>query len=197
MMGGEFATARRGLSGEDRVFIAQKRAAGVGVANIARMVGCAQDDVRKVPALRAVTTPAVEIVSDPVARVATMASGLNDFELRRAMAALAGMLSAREGRAAAESVMQNVVGANRDASAPPPATIIRFVADAYGVSVAEIMGRSMLRKITGARQAAFYEIQRLRPWLSLKQIARIFSRDHSSVLHGIRAHKARLAEVSE
>jgi hypothetical protein len=201
-MGGEFATARRGLASADRAFIVEKRGMGVGVSNIARMVGCSQDDVRAVPDLRvvapAIAAPAPELSADPIDRIARIAVGLDEVALRRALALIAGLIAAEQGQEVAETAMTNVVNAARRASAPSVQNIVGRIAVAYGVTPEEIMGRETRRGISDARQAAYSEVKSLRPWLSLPALGRIFGgRDHTTILHGIRAHAARQsAEVS-
>lgn len=196
MMGGEFATARRGIDSADRAFIEEKRGLGIGVDNIARMVGCSQADVRAVPTLRvvhsSVAAPTPEVSADPIDRIARIAVGLDDMALRRALALIAGLIEAQQGLKVAETVISNVIGAARRSAAPSVQEILRQVATNYGVTPGELTGRETRRAVSNARHAAYFEVKRLRPWLSLPALGRIFGRDHTTILHGIRAHKARL-----
>jgi chromosomal replication initiator protein len=70
--------------------------------------------------------------------------------------------------------------------------VAQEVAGRHGVSLEELIGPSRLRVIAHARQEAFfvlYESGRA----TTPQIGRWFGgRDHTTVIHGIRAHKRRL-----
>lgn len=68
--------------------------------------------------------------------------------------------------------------------------LIRAWADHYGVTLAEINGERRLTRIVRARHAIWFELW-LATRLSLPGIARLFNRDHSTVLHGIRQHATR------
>lgn len=61
----------------------------------------------------------------------------------------------------------------------------------YGFSVAELRGPGRTKEIAHARQHAMY-LMAQQKHLSLPQIGRYLGgRDHTTVLHGVRAHKAR------
>ena len=74
------------------------------------------------------------------------------------------------------------------------ATAIRNICAAmcakHGVTMAEILGRSHEHRISHARQEVM--------WLasmagkSTGEIGRFFGRDHTTVMHGIRAHQRRM-----
>lgn len=88
------------------------------------------------------------------------------------------------------------------AVAPPPTKAVHTkkalidqavadVCDRHAVSVSDVIGRSELRHITRARQAAYFEIY-TRFGLSSKRVGRHFdNRDPGTVYFGIRAHCAR------
>jgi len=69
--------------------------------------------------------------------------------------------------------------------------VLDEVAAAAGVSVADILGPSRRARVVAARQAVMAVLHR-RGWSS-PRIGRALRRDHSTVLHGIRAHAARFA----
>ena len=69
--------------------------------------------------------------------------------------------------------------------------IIERVADEYGFDYQHMIGPARFGLISRARQDAMHECWRTRRW-SLPQIGRAFNRDHTTVLHGVRAHKRRL-----
>jgi chromosomal replication initiation ATPase DnaA len=73
---------------------------------------------------------------------------------------------------------------------------IEEAADEYDISVMEIMGKRRHKSIAWARQSAMWRI-RMATSLSLPQIGRMFDRDHTTVLHAIRAHEARLKQGIE
>ena len=84
---------------------------------------------------------------------------------------------------------------------PPARAILADVASARGVPVAQILSHRRTRRIAEARQEAWSRIYALRAGgpshtavYSLPQIGGWFDRDHTTVLHGIRAHKKRMAE---
>lgn len=68
--------------------------------------------------------------------------------------------------------------------------ILDDVSMMYGVSVADLRGPARTKGIAHARQHAMY-LMAQQPHLSLPQIGRYLNRDHTTILHGVRAHKAR------
>lgn len=72
--------------------------------------------------------------------------------------------------------------------------IIAEVAGRYGLDARALTGKRRTREIAFARQSAYAEVQARRPHLVLCQIGQAFGgRDHTTILHGIRAHQARMA----
>ncbi len=71
-----------------------------------------------------------------------------------------------------------------DERSTTPSDIIRFVAQHYGVRVADIKGRSNRRSIALPRQVAMYLIRQLLE-LSFPEIGRIFSKHHSTVMYAV------------
>lgn len=76
---------------------------------------------------------------------------------------------------------------------PLSRAIIKAVAMKHDVRIHEIMGTSRERQIVHARQEAMFQIRETTP-LSLPQIARMFGKDHSTVVHAVKAHKERIAK---
>lgn len=73
-------------------------------------------------------------------------------------------------------------------------SIMRRVAERYGLTLADLTGDRRTRYFAYARQEAMWHVRRERPNLSLPSIGRIFGgRDHTTVIHGLRCHEARLA----
>lgn len=76
--------------------------------------------------------------------------------------------------------------------APALADIKRSVAQAFGVALVDIDGPSRRRRFAWPRQAAMFIARRRRPDLSYPRIGLAFGgRDHTTVLHAIRAAEAR------
>jgi chromosomal replication initiation ATPase DnaA len=70
------------------------------------------------------------------------------------------------------------------------AEVVARVARAHGVTVEDILGRATEIKVVHARHEAFYAVK-VASGVSWARIGRIFGRDHSTVLHGVKAYKAR------
>lgn len=71
-----------------------------------------------------------------------------------------------------------------DERATSPSDVIRFVAQHYGVRVADLKGRSNRRSIALPRQVAMYLIRDILE-LSFPEIGRIFSKHHSTVMYAV------------
>lgn len=78
------------------------------------------------------------------------------------------------------------------------AEICADVAARYGVTAEALRGVSRVRTLAWPRQHAYAEMYATGRF-SLPQIGRFFGwRDHTTILHGVRAHKARqAAEMQE
>ena len=88
---------------------------------------------------------------------------------------------------------------------PPPASMNRRermeaaladVAAEYDVAADDILGPTKRPKVCAARQAAMHRLYAL-GWLSTSQVGRFLNRDHSTVVYGLKAHKARMSERLE
>lgn len=150
------------------------------------------------------------IVAEGIARMASRVRPSQQFEIRAAIveATLAQMLVIDSGET--DAVIRGAIkrikldDALRDSVELAARTsgkdeIIAEVCDDYGVSVADVMGPSLLRYITEARQAVYWRLRQERnaagrPRWSLPTIAGFMGRDHTSILKGIRQHEIRLAE---
>ncbi len=71
-----------------------------------------------------------------------------------------------------------------DEQATSPSDIIRFVAQHYGIRVADLKGRSNRRSIALPRQVAMYLIRDILE-LSFPEIGKIFSKHHSTVMYAV------------
>ncbi len=93
-------------------------------------------------------------------------------------------------------IVHEVIAVNRHRSSPFPAqTIIHQAARKHSVTVAEMKGAGRYRNIVRARQEAMYRI-RMELGYSFPQIAKMLNRsDHTTVMHGFKAHKKRLEAV--
>ena len=75
------------------------------------------------------------------------------------------------------------------------ADVLREVADRYGLTLAQITGVNRQRKYAWPRQEAMWRIRQACPHISLPGIGRLLGgRDHTTILHGVRAHEQRMAE---
>jgi chromosomal replication initiator protein len=79
------------------------------------------------------------------------------------------------------SALFELLPEERDAT---PADIIRFVAQHYGIRVADLKGRSNRRSIALPRQVAIYLIREVLQ-LSFPEIAKIFSKHHSTAMYAV------------
>lgn len=79
---------------------------------------------------------------------------------------------------------------------PPRRTMVDIATEAahlHGLQLADLKGASRLRNIVHSRQQAMAEMYATGRF-SLPQIgAFLGGRDHTTVLHGVRAHKARIS----
>lgn len=74
--------------------------------------------------------------------------------------------------------------------------IIRDVAERYGLTARCLVGQRRTHLVAVVRQAAYAEVRASRPHLSLPAIGKAFGgRDHTTVMHGIQTHQARMAWV--
>lgn len=73
--------------------------------------------------------------------------------------------------------------------------VIAEVAVATGLTTSEINGRSRIEKIVRARQFVYFKAHQL--GIPAIQIGACMHRDHSTVLHGIKAIEARLGRKAK
>ena len=70
-------------------------------------------------------------------------------------------------------------------------TVVREVAEAHGITVDDLIGPRKTRRASMPRQEAMYRMRNETP-LSYPEIgARLGGRDHSSIIHGVKAHAKR------
>lgn len=160
---GHYATSRRGGVAEDAEFIAQKVAEGLPVSQIARMVRRNVEDVR--------------MVAEAVVRASTV-----DYEtLPRAFR-----------KPEPKVNFKPMYRVPQMMSAPDWAhQVIRKVAHENNLFPDELFGASRKQRVSHPRQQAFYELY-ITGRCSLPQIGSWFSKDHTTVLHGVRAHCERV-----
>lgn len=82
----------------------------------------------------------------------------------------------------------------RPSRAPVMDAIVHAAAEAYGITVDDLKGRSTRKEFARPRQHAMYLMAQY-SHLSLPMIGRFFGRDHTTVLHGVQAHERRMAEA--
>jgi hypothetical protein len=86
------------------------------------------------------------------------------------------------------------------ATSPFEATreIIREVAEKHWLTLDDVLSdKSRYRRVTWVRQEAMYEVFRQRPNMTYPAIGLIFKRDHTSCIHGVKAHCARIGRRYE
>jgi chromosomal replication initiation ATPase DnaA len=76
--------------------------------------------------------------------------------------------------------------------------IVSELAELRGVSAEDILGQRRHRHVAHVRQEVMYRLRSRvgtdgRPLHSYPEIGRALARDHTSCLHGVRAHKARIS----
>lgn len=71
--------------------------------------------------------------------------------------------------------------------------LVRAAAISSGLTEADILGPSRQRFVCTARQWVMFEAQAA--GFTLPQIGRVLKRDHTTVLHGIRAERKRRGEI--
>jgi hypothetical protein len=73
---------------------------------------------------------------------------------------------------------------------------VREVAAAFDVDPDALLGKARRREIAAPRAIAYYVLRR-RFGLSYKQIARVFSRDHSTIIYGVGAAEGRIERSAQ
>jgi chromosomal replication initiation ATPase DnaA len=73
--------------------------------------------------------------------------------------------------------------------------IVAAVAERHGLAVTDLVGPSRKQDICMARHEAMYVLRSVlteedRPRWSLPAVGRMFNRDHTTILNGVRAHQA-------
>ena len=69
--------------------------------------------------------------------------------------------------------------------------VLEVVASRHGLTPDEVLSQRRTRRIAYGRQELMAELRRLR--YSLPEIGRMLGKDHTTVLHGVRAHERRQA----
>lgn len=70
--------------------------------------------------------------------------------------------------------------------------ILKQIADSYGVTIADLVGKSREQRIVRPRHHAMWLI-RQQTKLSYPQIGRMFHQDHTTVIAACRAYERRLS----
>lgn len=114
-------------------------------------------------------------------------------------AEIAGLMMAKQEQAERESEITELCNAleqlNLNEGPDKAHKIARAVAKAHRVPWKEFTSRRRNLAYAAARQHAMWEIHK-HTKLTLPEIGRIFDRDHSTVLFGIRRHQARLSNAT-
>lgn len=164
ILGGEFATAPRAGISEDLGFIQAQRAKGVPISAIARMIGRNDADVAAIAAM----------IQAPAARKPYRPPSPKQARPRRTP------------RRPSRRVLPKGFSVKAF-------EVVSKVAAFYGVTVDEMIGPSRKKAIAEIRQEAYHALYETGRY-SLPTIGGYFGgRDHTTIMHGIRSHKARLA----
>lgn len=92
-------------------------------------------------------------------------------------------------------VMNRVVSVSRVKCGIRPAEVIQAVAECGGVSAGSMLTSWRASHVARLRQLSMLIIRsEACPHMSLPDIARIFDRDHTTIIHGIRAARKAIAE---
>lgn len=73
--------------------------------------------------------------------------------------------------------------------------VLREVSEASGIPIARILGPSRVRPVVEARQLVCHVLRR--HGMSYPQIGKVIGRDHTTVIHSVRAVEARRAASRE
>lgn len=71
-------------------------------------------------------------------------------------------------------------------------TIIRVVADEFGVEYGSILSRRRTEKISRVRQYCYFAAETIWSGATITSISRCFGRDHTTILYGIKKAKRNL-----
>lgn len=123
--------------------------------------------------------------------------------LRAHIAVAAGLLASRSGAARASQVLTSIATVllpeiEREARiAPKRFASLRQLAmrfcDEEEISLGALLGPGRHQGISRLRQAFMAEVYDTKQF-SLPQIGRFLARDHTTILHGVRVHKARVLD---
>ena len=164
---GDFTTSRRSTAQEDILFILEKARRGVPWPAIAQMVGRPVEDVK---------------------------AAFRIHSLAR--------MPRRDRPAKARAAEEPKPRSKNVRPRPMPKRVVEIaarVAADHGCTLAELAGTRGSDSAQAARQAAYFEVRGLvkengKPRFSYALIGAFFGgRDHTTVLHGVKAHLARIA----
>ena len=150
--------------GVDFPLAADYLAKGYGVQATAAILGCSRSEIE--PISRIILAPTRSLPNTVIAE---------RRERERAWAAI-------------EAVMADAVTPRKAKLA-----VVAAVAMKHGLTLPEIMGADRRHHVAHARQEAFWVLRDTYPEMSLPAIGRMFGKDHTTVLHGIRQHEKRRA----
>lgn len=136
-------------------------------------------------------------VAAAFAKCASALAVASPEDVRRVAALALRLIVETSGPQAARTVYDNVATATiAQARGSTPRGQIMAMIDAvaarHGITRAEIMGRSHEYRFSHPRQEAYWTLRENTP-LSYPAIGRLFGRDHTTIVHGARAHEKRMA----
>lgn len=182
MMGGEFATARRGIS-TGALRLAHDIAKRGGIQAAANASGIAMSDLRQhivLPERERPTYVPARYPKDPLAVFNQALTLMSDEDM---LVALRLMMEAIDERGEKGVHIKNA----------RIREVIEEVAQRHDIPVGLIYAQDRRKAISTVRHEAYYLVHR-DFGLSYPEVGRIFDRDHTTILHGVRKHEKRMAE---
>lgn len=121
-----------------------------------------------------------------------MNDNLDADDLKQRIAVDSGLLARTIGTEPAAFVMENIARAMRDMSQLTMAGIVSRVAEKHGLTVADLKGVRRGQCYSRPRQEAMWEMMQTGKWSTTRVGMFLGGRDHTTVLHGVRAHERRM-----
>lgn len=133
-----------------------------------------------------ITSSQKRFLAEKAEREARLRKAVDDYRTKSALSAVASVYDVIETVEPPEPKIIRTYLPSKD--------IIKEVADYYGVSYYDLIGRRKPPKIADARRVAFYLVYKYTTLSSLGT-GRVFGRDHTCVLYAVRNVKLKLADI--
>lgn len=191
-----FATASSGLDSDRLKYAHACLSQGMTYTAAARAAGCNEANLREM--LPGFGPRRQEYAPDAFDRIAAALTEGSPKVVRRTLALAMALLAEHEGPESVRRAVANTLCAMPVRKVQTQGQAIREligqVAAEHGLTYDDMIGHNRTRRVSHARQELYWRMKREFPRLSLPQIAKhIGNRDHTTILHGIAAHEARMA----